>query len=257
MSDTRVLIVVPTLGQRLEYLQESLRSIRQQVVAVDIVVVVPESSRAARRLATSEGAEVVDDPGSLAAAINVGVARRRVGHEFVSWLNDDDILEPNSLHKVVDALDREPSAAVAFGACRYIDRTGREIFVSKAGGVASRILGWGPDLIPQPGMLVRAKDWEAVGGLDETYKLAFDLDFLLRVKSEGKLISVKFIVSSFRWHPDSLTVDNRDTNFRESERAKRAQLKPWQRNLSFLWEWPVRVIVRAAAWRVSRLATAN
>ena len=55
---------------------------------------------------------------------------------------------------------------VAFGACRYIDPQGRELWISKAGPWAPRVLKWGPDLIPQPGMLVRRSAWSAVGGLD-------------------------------------------------------------------------------------------
>jgi len=143
---------------------------------------------------------------------------------------------------------------VAFGSCRYIDGAGRELWVSKAGSWAPRVLLWGPDLIPQPGMLVRVEAWRQVGGLDESYRLAFDLDLLLRLRKHGRLVETPKIVSSFRWHADSLTVDDRSTNIAESERAKRAALSPTARRLAWIWEAPVRVATRAAANSVNRRA---
>ena len=129
------------------------------------------------------------------------------------------------------------------------------MWVNRAGPWASRILGWGPDLIPQPGMLVRLDAWRAVGGLDETYRFAFDLDLLLKLKRLGPLIDVGHVVSSFRWHPDSLTVGDRDTNLAESERAKRNALSPRARSWAWLWEGPVRLATRVAAHEVNRRAS--
>ena len=45
----------------------------------------------------------------------------------------------------------------------FLDDAGRPLWVSRAGRWAERILAWGPDLIPQPGMLVRRSAWDAVG----------------------------------------------------------------------------------------------
>jgi hypothetical protein len=94
-----------------------------------------------------------------------------------------------------------------------------------------------------------------VGGLDESYQLAFDLDLLLKLKKVGPLIDVGQIVSSFRWHPTSLTVADREHNIAESERAKRASLSPTARKFTWLWEPPVRIATKVAAREVQRRAT--
>jgi len=172
----------------------------------------------------------------------------------VNWLGDDDLLEPHSVAVTRSALESNPDATVAYGACRYIDADGKQLWISKAGPWASRILSWGPDLIPQPGMLVRLDAWHAVGGVDESYRFAFDLDLLLKLRRIGPLVDVGQVVSSFRWHADSLTVGDRDTNLAESERAKRAALSPRMRSLAWLWERPVRGATRVAAWEVNRRA---
>jgi len=151
-------------------------------------------------------------------------------------------------------LKENPNATVVFGSCRYIDEAGHELWVSKAGKWAPRILGWGPDLIPQPGMLMRTQAWRDVGGLDTSYLLAFDLDLLLKLKAKGPLLNTGTIVSCFRWHADSLTVDDRATNITESERAKRAALSPRARAWAWTWEPPVRLATKLAAREVQRRA---
>lgn len=246
--------MVPTLGRRLEFLDLTLRSIRDQDVVADIVVVVPVEREEARALARSHGAAVVDDPGSQPAAINAGVAAAGAGCAYVNWIGDDDLLTPGSLRATVGALARDPDAVVAFGACQYIDDAGRPLWVSRAGRWAVRILGWGPDLIPQPGMLVRHADWDAVGGVDETLRFAFDLDLLLRLRPRGRFVDVGRVVSAFRWHPDSLTVSDRTASLDESERVKRRYLEPATRRLAWTWEGPVRLATRLAAREVTRRA---
>ncbi len=251
---TEVLLVVPTLGQRIEYLRETLTSIQDQEVQADVVLVTPQDATEARQLAAEFGANVLDDPGSLPAAINLGVEACGTDYAFVNWLNDDDLLTPGSLMASTKALHSRPEATVAFGSCRYIDKDGQELWVSKAGKWAPRVLGWGPDLIPQPGMLVRAEAWHRVGGLDTSYQLAFDLDLLLKLKTLGPLVNTGHVVSCFRWHADSLTVDDRKTNIAESERAKRSALSPTARKWAWTWEPPVRLATRAAAREVQRRA---
>lgn len=250
----RVLLVVATLGQRPEYLRETLTSIRSQSVPSTVVIVAPTDNHSVIEIARDFDCQLIPDPGSLTSAINAGVAQAWHGHEFINWLNDDDLLEPGSLEATTALLDADPTCVCAYGACRYIDEAGRELWVNRAGPWAERILSWGPDLIPQPGMLVRADAWRAEGGVDETYRFAFDLDLLLRLRRHGHLRDTGRIVSSFRWHADSLTVGDRTRSLDESERAKRSALSPRARTMAWLWEKPVRGATRLAARQVSRRA---
>lgn len=249
----RVLIAVPTLGTRPEYLEKCLTSITTQDVLADIMIVSPDRPDM-REIAARFNATHLTDPGSQTKAINLGVGAAQPHHEFVNWLGDDDLLEPGSLTAVTAALDLNPKAVVAYGACRYIDENDAELWISKAGPWADRILKWGPDLIPQPGMLVRTTAWHQVGGLDESFRFAFDLDLLLKLQKLGQLIDVGQVVSSFRWHADSLTVGDRSENLRESEIAKRRALGPAARKFAWLWEPPVRLATRLAAREVARRA---
>ena len=254
LTHPRVLLVVATLGTRVEYLRQTLITIRTQGVPSRIVIVAPTDNRDVKNLAQEFDCLLVPDPGSLPAAINAGVTQAWDGHEFVSWLNDDDLLEPGSLEATTRLLDTDPTCVCAYGACRYIDESGRELWINRAGPWAERILSWGPDLIPQPGMLVRAEAWMKEKGIDESYRFAFDLDLLLRLRKHGHLRDTGVIVSSFRWHADSLTVGDRTRSLDESQRAKRATLGPTTRKVAWIWEKPVRGATRLAAGQVNRRA---
>lgn len=249
-----VLIVVPTLGERPHFLEQTLASIAGQDSPADIAVVTPPTATHAREVAARHGAVVIDDPGSLPAAVNAGVAVAQPHHAFVNWIGDDDLLAPGSLTATVGALSSVPGRVLAYGACSYIDDEGRLLWTSQAGRWAQRILSWGPDLIPQPGMLVRRSAWDAVGGVDDTLRFAFDLDLLLKLRSQGSFVDVGRIVSSFRWHPDSLTVSDRTASLDESEAVKRRYLSSGARAMSWTWEGPVRLATRMAAREVTRRA---
>ena len=249
-----ILIVIPTLGERVDFLEETLQSIRGQSVAVDIVVVAPLGKAAVASLAQHYHCALLPDPGSQTAAINLGMASALDRHLFVNWLGDDDRLTQDSLARTAGALTANPRAVVAYGACEYIDTAGTPLWVSRAGKWAPRLLSWGPDLIPQPGMLVRRSAWNQVDGVDTSLRFAFDLDLLLKLRKLGTFVDVGGVVSQFRWHADSLTVSDRTTSLNESETVKRRYLNTRARKVSWVWEKPVRMATRAAAWRVSRKA---
>ena len=251
---SEVLIVIPTLGQRVDFLRQTLESIRNQSVEADITIVTPETAQEARGLAQEFTANVLDDPGSLPAAINLGVSQALPHHRYVNWLGDDDLLTADSLQVCVTAMSAHPRGALVYGACRYIDNAGRELWVSKAGKWADRILSWGPDLIPQPGMLIKKSAWDSVGGVDETLSHAFDLDLLLKLRNLGNFVSVGTIVSCFRWHPDSLTVSDRGKSLNESEAIKRRYLSARQNKFKWVWEQPVRISTKIAAQRLNKRA---
>ena len=159
-----VLVVVPTLGERIETLEESLASVRaQQGVDAHLVVVVPDAAVEARDIAVRHGATLVSDPRrGLSAAVNVGIAARR-GEEFYAWLVTTTCSSRTGWRRWPALLTADPSAVVAYGACPYIDDRGRTVTVSRAGDLASKILGWGPDLVPQPASLTRIEPLVAAG----------------------------------------------------------------------------------------------
>jgi len=88
----RTLVVVPTLGQRPDFLAQSLASIRAAGVS-RILLVGPASFDASEIVAAGLADEKVDEAArGLAAAINQGFAAAGPGIDYLAWLGDDDLL---------------------------------------------------------------------------------------------------------------------------------------------------------------------
>lgn len=255
MAKGSVLAVVPTLGERTDTLAYALRSLRDQDgPACRVVVVAPQDASEARRIAEDLGAEIVDDPcRGLSAAMNAALAARQ-GEDYLAWIGDDDVMRPDGLRTLADMLDRDEGAVVAYGACEYMNGDDRVFAVSRAGILATRVLRWGPDLIPQPASLTRLDAMEAVGPYDESLRFVMDLDMFLRVRPMGRFLSTHRTVASYRWHPDALTVANRELSIREAEMVKRRHLPAWARPVAPLWEVPVRAAISVVSGRLSTRA---
>jgi GT2 family glycosyltransferase len=250
-----VLIVLPTLGERLEFLKLTLDSIgSQEGVEVVLVVVVPKRATEARAFAEQYGAVILDDPGSHSGAINLAFSVYGADCQYGNWIGDDDLLLPDALKTAVSALERNSRSPVAYGYCNYIDDDGEILFTSRMGRLAPWLMTWGPDLVPQPGALFRMSAVQRAGGLDESLRYAMDLDLLLRLRRFGAFSNTRTTLAAFRWHADSKTVANRNGSLSEGEIVKRRYLSPPMARAAWIWEGPVRVATRMAARRVEHLA---
>jgi hypothetical protein len=139
-----------------------------------------------------------------------------------------------------------------YGGCEYIDVDGTQIWKNKSGKYASPLLHFGPQLIPQPGALMRRDAYTAIGGLNTSYKWAFDLDLLIRLKKVGTLQFVDTTLAKFRWHEGSLSVGGRKWSVNEASVIRRASLPRVLRIVSPLWEIPMKQAIFAAGNRLNR-----
>lgn len=253
MSSPSLLVVLPTLGNRLDYLENTLRSCRNvaEAVPATIVMVVPRRAAAARKLGKQFGAIIIDDRGSgMADAVNAGLGARTT-EDFYVWVGDDDELVAGGVVALAENLNHNPTAVVCYGQCDYIDSDGLVIGRSRAGHLARAIVGWGPNLIPHPGTVVRLDALESVGGFDPKLRYALDLDVFLKLRKMGEFISLPYVSARFRWHDASATVADRAASSREAIRVKRSHLPVVLRTFSWLWNYPVSWASHIAAWLVT------
>ena len=241
MAEPKLLVVLPTLGTRLDLLAEALDSCVDvaQSVPLTVVVIVPKDASKARQLAKNAGARIIDDPGTgMSAAVNAGLASATSERYYV-WVGDDDRLVARGIAGLVYELEKDDNAVVAHGACHYITHSGSVIGTSGAGALARFLLPWGPNLIPHPGTIVRISALRSIGFFDPALNYALDLDVFLKLRGRGTFVSRPVVSAQFRWHPESLTVADRHASSVEAMAIKRSHLPTWVRPLSPLWHWPV------------------
>ena len=248
---TQVGIVIPTMGTRLEYLRQSLASIRNAGDAY-IHIVAPASAQLTSVLDRNSYDAIVVDPGNgLSAAIDAGLRSFPPSVEYINWLGDDDLLSEGSLKHALALLTDDPGVVLVYGGCEYIDGSGKSLWMNRSGEYAKYVMRCGPQLIPQPGSLFRRDAYEQVGGLDSRYKWAFDLDLLIRLSRVGKLKYTPRPLAKFRWHEGSLSVGGRQGSVREASEIRITALPAVVRVFAPLWEKPIRWAIMRAGKRLT------
>jgi glycosyltransferase involved in cell wall biosynthesis len=154
--------------------------------------------------------------------------------EYVKFLFQDDLLEPNAVARLVEALRRTPGASLAFGR-RIIRHEGngsgtplllgdaypemqRRFYSSLRGGVRGEdlvrnALREGRDLtvnvLGEPSfVLLRRHAVMRAGGFDPTYSQLVDWDLWLRLGREAVLVFVDETLGVFRVHDGGQSVRN-------------------------------------------------
>ncbi len=246
----RVGIVVPTLGKRPEYLLQCLQSIRAAGKA-HILLVAPSDFKTEHLVSAGLIDGKIDDPSlGLSEAINLGIRSLPSEIEFVNWLGDDDLLVADTLGLTEKTLLDNPNCIMVFGACDYINSEGKTVWTNKSGQWAVPLLRFGPDLIPQPGALFQRSAFEGVGGLSAQLDWAFDFDLFVKFLKLGRLKYLDKTLASFRWHPESLSVEHRKMSVNEASAVRVGHLPRFLRPISILWELPVK---QATLWAGSRV----
>ena len=162
---------------------------------------------------------VSERDGSPQRAINNGMAAAT--GDVGCWLSADDVLEPGALAAVAAAFEKRPDLGWLYGGCSIIDTDGKEIrravtlYKEKIGWFYSRHILLCENYINQPSTFWRMALWRKVGGIDESYKFAFDYELWLRMAQHSPALRLDRRLASFRRHPDSISENSFNVQFLE------------------------------------------
>lgn len=204
MSEPTVDVVIST-NRASPYLREAIDSVQRQSWTRWRLIVVDDGSADPGFLRDVVGdvpdAIVVRQPPSgLPAARNHGI---RIGTgELIAFLDDDDVWHPDRLGAQVEAWQAAPQYVGVYSAGWYMDAEGAPFGVGwPARQARSRLFLSGE--VPTPrivSLLVRRDVCEAIGGFDETFSLAEDNEFILRLAEHGELLAVDRPLVGYRRH---------------------------------------------------------
>lgn len=250
----KVAVVVPTVYSRPDYLAMSINSIQSQVGKFEMatVVVCPEN-KVSEVSAAMTGLLVLPETrdGGLAHKLSQALMSVARESDYVAWLGDDDLLEPNAVESALEKFSADPNIVMTFGGCHYIDSKGKRLGTNHSGQWAATFLPFGPQLIPQPGSIMKSSAFLESGGLSDEFALAFDFDLFLKLQKIGKLSHLGRAVASFRWHPDSLSVKRRMVSALEASRVRLSHYNKFVMLFSWIWE-PVVILL---TWLAGKLVS--
>ena len=133
-ENSKIGIIIPTLGERHDYLKETIRS-SKEFGNVHLLIVAPnESIHSLTNLKSVDQIIPENQPG-LPAAINWGFQNLPQEIQYIGWIGDDDLLAPDGGKKSAEFLNNNLGYVMTFGQCRYINGAGKTIGVNALGPI--------------------------------------------------------------------------------------------------------------------------
>jgi hypothetical protein len=202
----RLRIIMATRGKS-RFMSEAISSINHACPEAKIVIVCPAAC--VPSIATGAAAVVLAENGAgLYAALNQGWRAPGEWDAF-TWLNDDDLLLAPGFGGLFEVLARRPEVDVAYGRVRLIGAKGEALGahpVAQRGSDLKTLLARGIMPLAQPGTVIRRNLIERLGGFDETFRSAGDLDFFVRALVAGARFEfINERVAGFRLHAGQLS----------------------------------------------------
>jgi hypothetical protein len=199
-------IVTATRGHS-PFLIEAISSIKSAHPEAAQVIVCPAAC--VPSIVAGAGAVVLPETGTgLYAALNQGW--RALGDwDAFTWLNDDDLLLAPGFGGLLEAFARRTEVDVAYGRVGLIGARGENLGlhpVAHRGSDLKALLARGIMPLAQPGTVIRRSLIERLGGFDETFQLAADMDFFVRALVAGARFEfINARVANFRLHAGQLS----------------------------------------------------
>lgn len=204
-----VSVIIPAYNHG-QYVGETLASVLGQTYRPVEVIVVDDGSTddTALRVAEFSGPLIYHRQANrgMAGARNQGIALAQ--GELISFLDDDDLWEPDYLATVVPLLAAEPDIAAVYTGFKSLDGTGQLLPQGGTRVVASEMLY---DALVDGGffpaccLTVRKEVLDELGALDEALRGNDDWDLMLRLAQHRRVVGLAAPLAIHREHSGGLS----------------------------------------------------
>jgi glycosyltransferase involved in cell wall biosynthesis len=128
--------------------------------------------------------------------------------EFFARMDADDVCMPNRFEHQINYMRAHPDVVLLGGAYDLIDGSGRllrHVTQPQDDAALQEICLSGRTPICHPSAMMRREPTLRVGGYDEQFAVAQDLDLWLRLGEVGKMASLPQTLVKYRLHPKSIS----------------------------------------------------
>lgn len=208
---TGISIVVPSYNQG-RFIDDTLRSLLDQRYPRLQVIVMDGGSTDDTVERLRAYGEAIEWTSGKDAGQSDAIARgfERCRHDWIAWLNSDDVQTNGALWEVDAAVRGEPAAEVVVGRGHYMDEDGSNprpyptIDVGPGHDARREIFEKG--YMAQPSVFFRKAAYERIGGLNRALAYCMDYELWARFAVAGcRFVPVAADISGNRWHEDTKT----------------------------------------------------
>lgn len=207
-----VLVIIPTLGERIDMLTNCLNSVFLNDCDLRVVVVFPtknyEKILEIKKIFPAVILEKQDL--KLIPAVNY-VIRKNDDCKYFTWINDDDMLINNCIPRSLYVLEKNLEIVATYGAVEYIDQHGIVISRWNPPRFAHLVNFFIPSAVKAEGTLFRMSFIKIIGEIPSYVNVSVgDVYLITRAKQIGKIRKIDGqAVAQFRIHSDSPTTNNK------------------------------------------------
>jgi GT2 family glycosyltransferase len=203
-----VSIVTPAYNQA-DFLEETIRSVLEQDYEPIEYVIVDDGSTdgtvdVIRRYEDRFAWWTTQENAGQAAALNRGFAH--TSGQLMSFLNSDDVLLPDAVGTLVEALGDDPDVLLAYGDAVTLQGDEPIGTLRARDWDPRQMVRTGANPVPQQASMWRRQAWELAGPFDESLFFFFEYEFLVRLSSHGRALRLDRPLAKFRLHGASKTV---------------------------------------------------
>ena len=212
-SSPKVSVITPSYNQG-GFIEETINSILDQTYKnVEYIIVDGFSADCTLKVIAKYSASISkvisEKDAGQSDAINKGI--RLATGDLITWLNSDDLLEPQAIELAVSTFIEHPEIDFVYGDVKLVDEKSNQIGLLKGQQIRTPDVFFNMDLpIPQQGSMWRRHVTESVGLLDEQWHYVLDREFFLRICLSHKVKYINRIFGSFRQHGQSKSVSMKE-----------------------------------------------
>jgi FkbM family methyltransferase len=219
----KVSVITPSFNQG-QFLPFNIESVSGQTHDhVEHIIVDPGSSDGSRDIAAAaRHAILIAEPDrGQSDGICKGFARST--GDILTWLNSDDLYpDEGVLAQVADEFEKNPDVDVIYGKVNFVDEDGkflRKGYVNPNESSLLETFQYQVGIV-QPGLFMRRRVFEALGGPSDQYEYCMDYEYWVRIASAGyKWKYLDHELAHHRWWGGMKTSKGRDASSIEHMRV--------------------------------------
>lgn len=152
-------------------------------------------------------------------AINKGLSK--ISGEIWAYICSDDVYKDNVFDKVIESFQKHPDIGVVYGGCNFIDEHDLVTRVKYPGKFDRERLMNG-NYLYQPSMFIKKSVMNDYGVFSEELDYGMDYEYWLRISNKVKFYYLDEILSDYRLHSDSKSMDRIVDMVKESSKIRKS-----------------------------------